>query len=255
MSYDACLALRMCAPLQSWGVDSRFNRRNTATMPSRSAVAGILCASLGLGRGTCEESAFLAEFSSVRMVTVNAQRAKTARPSVEDAFWDSAAGNDDGPSAQPLFQMRRMQDYHTVLGTASAEGGALPHAVLTYRQYLTDAMFFVFLCGKGELMERLGGAVRDPVWGLWLGRKSCIPSAPMYAGVYPGLKEAEAALLNGLCVTAREEDCGVFSEGTDTIPDIPLDFCSEARKFGLRRVLRTYRGKTGEVRSPVLPQG
>ena len=240
MCAEACLALRMCAPMQSWGVDSRFNRRSTATMPSRSAVAGMLCAALGVDRGSEEERAFLGEFASVRMIAVNVQKQKESSPSVEDAFLDSVADAGRNGEGQPRFAMRRMQDYHTVLGTKSAEGKNKTNAVLTYRQYLTDAMFFVFLCGGEELMGKLAKAVQDPVWGLWFGRKACIPSQPVYAGLFPALEEAESFLLSGLCVLAREQDCTVFSEGTDTIPDAPLSFRSTERKFGLRRIKRTY---------------
>ena len=240
MSSDACLALRMQAPMQSWGVDSRFNRRNTAVMPSRSAVAGMLCASLGLNRGSSGEADFLKEFSSVKMVAVSTQRIKETVPSVEDAFLDSVADKANIPDKQPIFHMKRMQDFHTVQGTVSADGKALPNAVLTYRQYLNDASFFAFLCGSRALLKKIGDALQDPVWGLWFGRKSCIPSAPVYAGIFPNLRDAESALLQSLCVTTREEDCAVFSDGTDTLPDIPLNFCSSERAFGLRRVRRTY---------------
>lgn len=240
MCAEACLALRMCSPMQSWGVDSRFNRRNTASMPSRSAVCGMLCAALGLSRGSEEEQSLLKELSSVRMTALNVQKKKNVPASVEDAFLDSITDSGAQDDRQPRFPMRRMQDYHTVLGTRSAEGNNRFNAVLTYRQYLTDALFFVFLCGNMELVDRLAKAVQDPVWGLWLGRKACIPSLPVYAGTFPTREEAESALLHGFCVLAREEDCASFIEGTDSIPDTPLSFCSADRRFNLRRVKRTY---------------
>ncbi len=240
MSAEACLALRMCGPLQSWGIDSRFNRRGTSTMPSRSAVAGILCASLGLDRGSAEEAAFLKEFSSIKMHAVSVQRVKGMPPSVEDAFLESVSDEGQKPVLRPVFPMKRMQDYHTVQGTLSADGKSLSNAVLTYRQYLTDAMFFIFLCGNGPLLKRLDGAIQDPVWGVWLGRKSCLPSAPLYAGTFTSMESARSTLLPGLCVLAEEEDSPAFNEGTDTLPDAPLDFSSSARRFGLRRVKRTY---------------
>jgi CRISPR system Cascade subunit CasD len=49
MSYDnRFLALRLEGPLQSWGFDSQYNRRNTGLMPTKSAIAGMCCAALGL---------------------------------------------------------------------------------------------------------------------------------------------------------------------------------------------------------------
>ena len=44
------LLLRLAAPLQSWGTGSRFVRRNTDRMPSRSGVIGLLAAAHGRRR-------------------------------------------------------------------------------------------------------------------------------------------------------------------------------------------------------------
>lgn len=44
------LLLRFAAPLQSWGVESRFNRRSTEREPTKSAVIGLLAAALGRRR-------------------------------------------------------------------------------------------------------------------------------------------------------------------------------------------------------------
>jgi CRISPR system Cascade subunit CasD len=44
------LLLRLAAPLQSWGSDSKFNRRLTEREPTKSGVIGLLAAALGRGR-------------------------------------------------------------------------------------------------------------------------------------------------------------------------------------------------------------
>lgn len=44
------LLLRLAAPLQSWGINSKFEYRFTEKMPTKSAVVGMLAAALGLGR-------------------------------------------------------------------------------------------------------------------------------------------------------------------------------------------------------------
>lgn len=46
----ATLLLRLSAPMQSWGYDSKFEIRNTGSEPSKSGVVGMLAASLGLRR-------------------------------------------------------------------------------------------------------------------------------------------------------------------------------------------------------------
>ena len=44
------LLLRLAAPLQSWGADSKFERRTTGREPTKSGVLGLLAAALGRRR-------------------------------------------------------------------------------------------------------------------------------------------------------------------------------------------------------------
>ena len=44
------LLLRLTAPLQSWGIASKFDTRDTAREPTKSGVIGLLAAALGRGR-------------------------------------------------------------------------------------------------------------------------------------------------------------------------------------------------------------
>ncbi len=46
------LLLRIAAPLQAWGTDSKFETRRTNREPSKSGVIGMLAAALGLRRDT-----------------------------------------------------------------------------------------------------------------------------------------------------------------------------------------------------------
>ncbi len=44
------LLLRLAAPMQSWGVQSRYDLRDSGREPSKSGVVGLLCAALGRPR-------------------------------------------------------------------------------------------------------------------------------------------------------------------------------------------------------------
>ncbi|MFW0768389.1 type I-E CRISPR-associated protein Cas5/CasD, partial [Trabulsiella odontotermitis] len=44
------LLLRLAGPLQSWGTSSRFSRRGTDRVPSKSGVVGLLAAAQGRRR-------------------------------------------------------------------------------------------------------------------------------------------------------------------------------------------------------------
>jgi CRISPR system Cascade subunit CasD len=78
---------------------------------------------------------------------------------------------------------RRLLDYHTVQNAVTAEGKQ-KDTHLTYRQYLTDAAFAAVLSGeRGSLAEAVQ-ALDDPKWGLWFGRKACIPAEPVLVGLF-----------------------------------------------------------------------
>ena len=55
----ATLLLRLAAPLQSWGSDSKFETRKTDREPTKSGVVGLLAAALGLCRDDTESLARL----------------------------------------------------------------------------------------------------------------------------------------------------------------------------------------------------
>ena len=46
----ATLLLRLAAPLQAWGADSKFETRKTGREPTKSGMIGLLAAALGLRR-------------------------------------------------------------------------------------------------------------------------------------------------------------------------------------------------------------
>ena len=57
----ATLLLRLAAPLQAWGADSKFETRKTNREPTKSGVIGLLAAALGLRRDEREALARLAQ--------------------------------------------------------------------------------------------------------------------------------------------------------------------------------------------------
>lgn len=217
MSSDkSFLALRLEGPLQSWGYDSQYNRRNTGLMPTKSAIAGMCCAALGLSRGSAGEEEFLVAFVKIKMTAIAIPRAGDKKE----------------------LSVRRLQDYHTVQNTRRASGAINNDCVLTHRQYLTDAFFGVLLEGESLLLKRIADALKNPVWGIWLGRKACIPTAPVLAGIKSNRNEALSLLIGERPIESftRQEDVDNFADGRDSLPDMPVSFASERRLFSPRRV-------------------
>ncbi|MEI7671204.1 MAG: type I-E CRISPR-associated protein Cas5/CasD, partial [Deltaproteobacteria bacterium] len=93
------------------------------------------------------------------------------------------------------------------------------------------------------LLKGIADALKNPVWGIWLGRKTCIPSAPVFVGLKSNRDDALRLLIgeNSLESFTRQEDVEIFSEGRDTLPDTPISFATEQRLFSPRRV-RTLQG-------------
>jgi len=149
------LFLRLEGPLQAWGDHrSKFIVRRTAKAPTKSGVIGILCAALGVPRS---EVAKIAQLAGLRMA---------ARLDAPGFLWS---------------------DYNTVgakRAMPTAEGKLKEETMITYREYLCDASFLVALQGDHALIAELAEAVQKPKWTLYLGRKSCPPSRPIFES-YP----------------------------------------------------------------------
>jgi len=148
------LFLRLEGPLQSWGDTSKFVIRRSMEAPTKSGVLGLLCCAMGLSRRAAREK--LPELNTLAMGV------RIDRPGTR--WWD----------------------YHTVgagTGMTTAGGGIKTGAqgtLITRREYLADASFLVALQGEPALIEKLAAALRSPIWSLYLGRKSCPPSAPVF---------------------------------------------------------------------------
>jgi CRISPR system Cascade subunit CasD len=224
MSTDtAHLALLLDGPLQSWGFASRFQRRTTGLHPTKSGVIGLICAAMGVGKGTTQEEELLPQLSALRMTSIAIPR-----------------------ESNPI---RRFEDFHTVLNTRRASGKMNDDPVVTRREYLLDARFGIILAGDRRLLDRVSVKLRDPVWGVWLGRKSCIPARPLFVAVCNTNAEAWQALLGSLGMNeqlpiesfTRVEEVADFGASTDSYQDQPVSFgradsSSEGRAYSLRRV-------------------
>lgn len=233
MSDTAHLAMLLDGPLQSWGFASRFERRTTALQPTKSGVIGLICAAMGIGKGTDEERSVLPKLAALNMTTITMPRNREA--------------------ALLPSPIRRLEDYHTVLGTRRASGSMNPHAVETRRQYLLDARFGVILAGDRAVLEPAAAALLNPVWGVWFGRKSCIPAEPIFRGIFSLCTEAERRLIGDAAIDCftRMEEVADFGAGTDSYNDQPVSFgksesSAEGRLYAVRRVNLVVARTSGE---------
>ncbi len=166
------LFLRLEGPLQAWGLRARWGERDTADAPTKSGIVGLLGCALGLHRDNAE----LGMLSAALRLGVRVDLPGTL-----------------------------LHDYHTTGGAKAADGR--PEGVLqahgtrkretdvSHRVYLADASFLAALQGPAELIAKLAAALQAPVWPYFLGRKSCVPATPVFAGLgqFDGLQAALVA--------------------------------------------------------------
>ncbi|MCX7599826.1 MAG: type I-E CRISPR-associated protein Cas5/CasD [Armatimonadetes bacterium] len=156
------LLLRLAGPMQSWGTQSRFTDRDTGREPSKSGVVGLLAAALGVPR---TDEGTIARLAALRM-GVRVDREGQVRTD----FHTAGGGRVPG-----------LKRY----GVAKADGSSLKdNTVVSYRHYLCDAEFLVGMEGNDRAwLDQLDAALANPVWPLYLGRKSFPPSLPVRVGV------------------------------------------------------------------------
>jgi CRISPR system Cascade subunit CasD len=94
------------------------------------------------------------------------------------------------------------------------------------------------------LLEHVARALRDPVWGVWLGRKSCLPAAPLLRGLFATEAEAQRALIGDAPLKSftTVTEVANFADGTDSLNDQPVSFGDstssgpDKRQFAPRRI-------------------
>jgi CRISPR system Cascade subunit CasD len=198
----ATLLLRLAAPLQAWGAESKFEQRRTLRFPTKSGVTGLLAAALGLSR---EEP--LDRLNALRF-GVRCDREGDLLP-----------------------------DYHTAHHPQVEK-----MAYITVRHYLSDAVFLAgFESDDAAFLQELEEALRHPVYPLFLGRRSCPPTMPLVLGIREKSLLEALRQEPRLCEKRRDESGEMFiyfedANGEARLRDIPLSFSQTRRKYDWRRV-------------------
>lgn len=233
------LLLRLEGALQSWGDRSRFWTRGTGLFPTKSGVIGMLFCAMGLGGARVEE---LKLFAGLQMESYLVGEEGAVRNPVLRDFHMVGNGYDENDP----WQLECIPK--TSEGKKAVGGGAR----LTYRDYLQDVAFAVILTIPAGWEDRIRESLIRPKWDIYLGRKSCAPSQPVFDGLYGTREEALEALKRKLSersadpkkpLAILEEECEV-PEGTPKaliLQDVPLEFGLEKR-YGVRCVTQKRYG-------------
>jgi CRISPR system Cascade subunit CasD len=214
--------------MQSWGTRSRFQERDTEREPSKSGVIGMLCAALGRDRNEPVD-----DLATLKMAVRVDREGKLEK------------------------------DFQTAQDVAVASGGTAQN-LLSNRYYLADAAFLVGLEGPMELLEQLYAALANPVWVMFLGRKSYAASYPFYLrdGLLRDISLQAAFSAYQLQLRGYEYDqlLSTRNRGKDVKirlvyeteevthevrNDQPKSFALGRREFGQRYVITSYEDISG----------
>lgn len=144
------ILLKFSGPLQSYGTDSNFETRHTDLYPSKSAVIGLIAASLGYRRDEQDKLKILNEL-------------------------------DFGVRVDQRGQILR--DYHTA--KQYKKSGSFERTYVTNRYYIEDAVFIVAISHRDDLfMNEIKDAILNPYFQPFLGRRALPLTADFFLGIY-----------------------------------------------------------------------
>jgi len=165
------LVFQLQAPLSSWGEPAVGEFRGTADRPGQSALIGLLGAALGLLRED-----------------------EDAHAALRDAY---------GFAVGLLHPGQLLRDYHTAQVPPRTALKGRPHAtrrhelsvpknelgtILSTRDYRQNGASLVAIQPRQDAalpygLDALANALRQPCFTLYLGRKTCVPGAPLWPQV------------------------------------------------------------------------
>jgi len=236
------LLLWLEAPLQAWGADSRFGRRDTLPFPTRSGILGMLCCAMGRGD---EQREWLAAMKGLDQTVVAYAREKKNKEALRQPllrdFHMIGSGYDRNDNWQDMLIPKKAD------GTRPVGAGTK----LTHRYYLQDMAFACVLDVPDALCGELERGLAAPVWPVFLGRRACVPTDVIFRGFFDGEDSAFACAAD---IAAEKKRKAIFKvlggrhdEGTVmTLNDVPL--C-----FGLRKRFEERLVTVAEIEPPEDP--
>lgn len=173
------LLLWLEGPMQSWGTSRTPLQRMTGQYPTKSGIWGMIFNALGW-YGRQKEALRKIHDLPVRILGYQ----KSSVPILRD-YQTMGGGFDENDPWQSVM-------------TPRCENGKKPVNVggtrIIVKHYLADARFAAFVRVPEEWADEIAEALVNPAGTLYLGRKACIPSAPLFAGLWESETEAEKRL-------------------------------------------------------------
>jgi CRISPR system Cascade subunit CasD len=211
------ILLKFSGPLQAWGIGSHFETRDTDRYPSKSAVIGLIGASLGISRDDEEN---IVKLNSLQF-----------------------AVRIDQPG-------QIVKDFQIATKYKDLYKEKFDRTYVSNRYYLQDAVFMVAISSDDDsYIEMIDEAIRNPYYATFMGRRSLPVNADFIQGVFD---EDGISLLKSYPWQAMDfykkkgsEPLEVYSDGemvdsreSFLKQDRVISFSQKRRKHGYRLVKR-----------------
>lgn len=224
-------------PMQAWGV-SKFYRRDTLKFPTKSGILGMVCCAMGAGG---PQEGFLSQFKNLKQ-TVHAFETFQGSKTLTD-FQIIGGGYNQKDPWENLFLPKKSD------GTKPTSSGTSSGTKITIRQYLQDTVFAVCLEIPEPLAMDIEKSFKNPVWGIFLGRKNCTPTDFVFRGIFDNYKETkekiksiarQKGLLKKETFIALDWNQEEEFDDVLTLEDVPVRFGDkkiyESRRVGIQWV-------------------
>jgi CRISPR system Cascade subunit CasD len=197
------LILRLAGYSQAWGQPSRRDNRYTFDFPTKSGIVGMLGSALGVAR---DDEVRIAKLNSLHLSVFR------LKGGVLHSDFQTTGGGCKNDKRRCIL---------------NTKGESRGNPNVSHRQYLIGADFIAVLEGQAELIEQCKQALLCPKHVLFLGRKNCLPTEPILAG----LCKSEKAVMEFLHHNG-------IGEGTEYITDADADESTDVQmdkpiRFGI----------------------
>ena len=160
-----CVFITMKGSFRSWGTTSVGDDRETDLFPTASAVLGLAGACMGVDLHSKEQ--VKSWYSGFHVVTLSAVSYLRTKPN----------------ERHPIYNPSLLVDFHTISDSLTMGGTTKNDSVLSYRNYITDALDVAVIIARHEdannWLGQLAMALHQPRFTPYLGRRCNPLSTPL----------------------------------------------------------------------------
>ena len=237
----AIMYIRLEGPMQGYSDNGRWEDRDTVPVTTKSAIMGMIGAAFGFEYGSKK----IAELcQSVKMAVRENKRAtvitdfQTIR-AYRMPDWDGMVA----PIVRELKDIRKADGKPDikVKPKVKYDRWVASNPKLRDKEYLNNGSFTVFLEGEQDLLQSICDALANPVYALYLGRSSCIPSRPIlgfmtdFSSIDEAIKNCDLERVASRCMVEQDYD-GSDASGAEVLTR--NDNVGENYRYYGRKVIR-----------------